>query len=32
VALEYYMQVRSASYATAAADIVTLDPALLKSA
>ena len=32
VALEYYMQVRSEGYATAAAEIVTLDPALLKSA
>lgn len=32
VALEYYMQVRSASYATAAAEIVTLDPGTLKSA
>lgn len=32
VALEYYMQVRSASYAAAAAEIVTLDPGTLKSA
>jgi integrase len=32
VALEYYMQVRSEGYATAAAEIVTLDPAILKSA
>ncbi|MEX0670146.1 MAG: tyrosine-type recombinase/integrase [Pirellulales bacterium] len=32
VALEYYMQVSRESYATAAAEIVTLDSAVLKSA
>ena len=32
VALEYYMQVSKESYATAAAEIVTLDAAVLKSA
>jgi hypothetical protein len=32
VALEFYMQVDSASYDRAAAAIVTLDPAVLRSA
>jgi len=32
VALEFYMQVRSASYDRAAASIVTVDPSTLRSA
>lgn len=32
MAIEYYMQVQSESYAKAAAEIVTLDPSILKSA